>query len=69
LELLRAIPGVETVEPISKTRIRLISEAGTDLRNEVFQFVAAHKLSLIELKAEETTMENIFKELTMEERQ
>lgn len=67
LELVRAIPGVEMVEPLSGTRIRIISDAGVDLRNEVFQFIAANKLSLIELKAEETTMENIFKELTMEE--
>jgi ABC-2 type transport system ATP-binding protein len=51
-ETLRLVPGLEAHE-------------GIDLRAEVFRFAADHALSLRGLKQEESSLEEIFRELTV----
>jgi ABC-2 type transport system ATP-binding protein len=46
---------------------RLKAKNGADLRAEVFKFATERKLSLIGLKQEENTLEDIFRSLTVKE--
>lgn len=64
LSSLRGVIKVEKVEITSPHRYRLYSEAGVDLRPEIFRFAADRNLSLIGLKQEEGSLENIFHSLT-----
>lgn len=61
---LAALPGVESVESIRKGVYRLLSQTDTDLRPAVFRFAADRHLSLVGLKQEENTLEDIFRSLT-----
>jgi ABC-2 type transport system ATP-binding protein len=64
LQDLRGLTGVKSVEVVSNSQFRIKAHAGADLRPEIFRFAADHKLSLIGLKQEENSLENIFRELT-----
>ena len=64
LQDLRGLTGVKTVEVLGNSQFRILAHTGIDLRPEIFLFAADHKLSLIGLKQEETSLENIFRELT-----
>jgi ABC-2 type transport system ATP-binding protein len=64
---LRMLPGVERVIQLRKGCYRLSAKEGFDLRPEVFRFAADKKLSLIGLKQEENTLEEIFRSLTSKE--
>ncbi|HEU5289598.1 MAG TPA: ATP-binding cassette domain-containing protein, partial [Cyclobacteriaceae bacterium] len=64
VEDLRALEGVKSAEVLSNSQFRIIAQAGVDLRPEIFRFAADRKLSLIGLKQEENSLENIFRELT-----
>jgi ABC-2 type transport system ATP-binding protein len=64
---LQALPGVEGVIQLRKGCYRLSAKEGFDLRPEVFRFAADKKLSLIGLKQEENTLEEIFRSLTSKE--
>jgi ABC-2 type transport system ATP-binding protein len=64
---LRILPGVEGVIQLRKGCYRLSAKEGFDLRPEVFRFAADKKLSLIGLKQEENTLEEIFRSLTSKE--
>lgn len=61
---LRGLTGVKTVEAIGNSQFKIVAHTGIDLRPEIFRFAADHKLSLIGLKQEETSLENIFRDLT-----
>lgn len=61
---LRGLAGVKSVEVLGNSQFKILALAGIDLRPEIFRFAADHKLSLIGLKQEETSLENIFRELT-----
>ncbi len=61
---LKLIAGVHQVEEISSSKFRITSQPDIDLRPEVFRFAAERKLSLLGLKQEKSSLENIFKELT-----
>lgn len=61
---LKSIPGVEKVVRVEKSTFRIFSKAGVDLRPEIFRFAANKKLSLLGLKQEEGSLENIFRQLT-----
>jgi len=61
---LKSIQGVERVEEMTPTQFRITAYPGFDLRPEVFRFAADKGLSLVGLKNEENSLENIFKELT-----
>ena len=58
------LPGVTELIALEGNRYRLRVQHGVDIRPEVFRFAADRKLSLVGLKQEETSLENIFRELT-----
>lgn len=60
---LRALDRVKEVEEVRAGCFRITAAA--DIRQEVFRFAADRQLSLIGLRQEENTLENIFKELTV----
>ncbi len=61
---LRALAGVKTVEVLGSSQFKIMAHAGIDLRPEVFRFAADRKLSLLALKQEENSLENVFRLLT-----
>jgi ABC-2 type transport system ATP-binding protein len=48
-------------------KFRVISDGIVDVRPEIFKFAADNNLSLIGLKQEENSLENIFRDLTVSE--
>jgi ABC-2 type transport system ATP-binding protein len=66
---LEKIPGVSKVQALGDDRHRFCITGGIDIRPEIFRFAADRKLSLIGLKQEENSLENIFRELTSAGRQ
>ena len=58
------IPGVEVSQVIEGFKFRVVAKDAVDLRPEIFRFAADNNLSLIGLKQEESSLENIFRELT-----
>jgi len=64
-EVLRLIPGLKEIERINTFSFRLQPLEGIDLRAEVFRFAADQSLSLRGLKQEESSLEEIFRELTV----
>lgn len=61
---LMALEGVETVACLKKGVYRLAAREGADLRPEVFRLAADRNLSLIGLRQEENSLEEIFRSLT-----
>ncbi len=61
---LKGVRQVEKVDAPSLHRYRLYADAGVDVRPEIFRFAADRNLSLIGLKQEEGSLENIFHTLT-----
>lgn len=64
IEKISAVPGVERCQIVEGFKFRVTSKEGIDLRPEIFRFAADNNLSLIGLKQEESSLENIFRELT-----
>jgi ABC-2 type transport system ATP-binding protein len=64
-DVLRRVPGIKNIERINSTSFRLQPHEGVDLRAEVFRFAADHSLSLRGLKQEESSLEEIFRALTI----
>ena len=64
IESLKEISGVALVQEIAEKKFRITASGNVDLRAEIFRFAAEKHLSLIGLKQEENSLENIFKELT-----
>ena len=65
LDQLKLLPGVREVEVLEGFRYKVLSEGNIDLRPEIFRFAADNNLSLIGLKQEENSLENIFRDLTL----
>lgn len=63
-ENILGLTGVREVQDIGNHRYRVLANAGVDLRPELFRFAADNKLSLVGLKQEENSLENIFRDLT-----
>lgn len=61
---LQSLKGVIQVQEISKGKFNLLAAAGVDIRPELFRFAADKNLSLVGLKQEEASLENIFRALT-----
>jgi ABC-2 type transport system ATP-binding protein len=61
---LLALDGVEKVTRMQKGLYRLAAREGADLRPEVFRLAANKNLSLIGLRQEENSLEEIFRSLT-----
>ena len=62
---LSLLHGVTNVNQIANGKFSVIAGAGIDIRPELFRFAADKNLSLIGLKQEEASLENIFRELTV----
>jgi ABC-2 type transport system ATP-binding protein len=58
------LPGVSELVPLGENRYRINIHAGVDIRPEIFRFAADNNLSLIGLRQEENSLENIFRQLT-----
>ena len=65
-EELKSIAGISTVVQEGKI-FHITSESGIDIRAELFRLSAAKGLSLLSLKQEGNTLEEIFKSLTTKE--
>ncbi|MBX2894537.1 MAG: gliding motility-associated ABC transporter ATP-binding subunit GldA [Cyclobacteriaceae bacterium] len=61
---LAALHGVEQLIAVSPGVYKLTVAPGVDLRPEVFRFAAEHNLSLVGLKQEQLSLEEIFRSLT-----
>lgn len=64
MEPLRNINGVENINRVQSGMFSISVKIGMDIRPEIFRFAAEHKLSLVGLRQEESSLENIFRELT-----
>ncbi|MEX1240806.1 MAG: gliding motility-associated ABC transporter ATP-binding subunit GldA [Cyclobacteriaceae bacterium] len=63
-EEMAKITGVAELIPLGKNRYRIRHHPEVDIRPEIFRFAADRNLSLVGLKQEEGSLENIFRELT-----
>ena len=61
---LSGLTGIKTVEALGSSQFKITAQKGIDLRPLIFHFAADHKLSLIGLKQQEASLENIFRDLT-----
>lgn len=61
---LRKISDVDKVVQLEGSKFRIYAREGADVRPEIFRFAADRKLSLLGLRQEEGSLENIFRELT-----
>lgn len=65
LDQLKSLSGVKDVQPREGSRYKVTSDGTVDVRPEIFRFAADNNLSLIGLKLEENSLENIFRDLTL----
>jgi ABC-2 type transport system ATP-binding protein len=65
-EALASIAGVVRVEALTETSFTLESDETMDIRPELFRFASEKNISLVGLKLEEHSLENIFRSLTNE---
>lgn len=63
-EDLRGLKGVQEVIKLTATSFRIIPVPSADVRPELFRLASEKNFSLVGLKQEENSLENIFKELT-----
>ena len=64
LDILKKIPGINKLET-SENKIRIFVDPGMDIRADIFKLASENNLTLIGLHKEETSLENIFQQLTM----
>ncbi len=64
LSEMKRISGVSKIENLGDNRYRIFIDKGTDIRPEIFRYAADRNLSLIGLRQDENSLENIFRELT-----
>lgn len=65
IEDLIALEGVDEVQHLGAMKYRVTSTSSKDLRPVLFRFAADKNLSLVGLKQEEGSLEDIFKSLTV----
>lgn len=63
-EQLQQLPEVTSVQLLDTFKFKVVAAAGVDIRPALFRFAADNNLSLIGLKQEESSLENIFHSLT-----
>jgi ABC-2 type transport system ATP-binding protein len=68
-EILRLIPGIKKLDRLNSFSFCLEPLEGFDLQAEVFRFAADHSLSLRGLRQEENSLEEIFRQLTINQQQ
>ncbi len=64
LNSFKGVQGVKRLEKITDKRIRVFSEPGIDVRNELFRYAVEQKMNVLEMRQEEQSLENIFHSLT-----
>lgn len=64
IEQLKTLRGVKEVQALEGFTFKVISDGIVDLRPEIFRFATDNNVSLIGLKQEENSLENIFRDLT-----
>lgn len=64
-QALRNIQGVAAVEPDGPRRWKLATETGKDIRAQVFAFAVERGLTLLELRRESQSVEEVFRALTL----
>jgi ABC-2 type transport system ATP-binding protein len=64
---LLALKGVQEVTQPEGMKFRIVAGQGIDIRPEIFRFATDNNLSLIGLKLEENTLEEVFRQLTIPE--
>lgn len=62
---LENLTGVSEIFSLGSNQYRVIASPGVDIRPEIFRFAAEKNLSLIGLKQEDTSLEHIFRDLTV----
>lgn len=62
--LLSLLPGVSSIVPVTPTSYRIEAMDLVNLRTEIVRLVSVHQLSLVGLKQEESSLEEIFRNLT-----
>jgi ABC-2 type transport system ATP-binding protein len=62
--LLGKIKNVQGVKPLGDNRWLLSSSADHDVRADLFAFAVAHRLTLLELRRESHSVEEVFQQLT-----
>lgn len=63
IELLKKIPGINKVEA-SENKVRIFVNHDVDIRADIFRLASEKNLPLIGLHKEDTSLENIFQQLT-----
>ncbi len=61
---LSKIEGVKSVKALTSNRWELLSNKKADIRSNIFHFAVEHKLTLLEMRKETQSIENVFQELT-----
>ncbi len=62
--LLKQIENVKRVDALGKTHWKLASDQDKDIREAVFNFAVSNNLTLLEMRKEVFSVENVFQELT-----
>lgn len=65
IELLRTVAGVEAVADEGNGKFSVTAAEGVDIRPALFRFAADQNLSLLGLRQQENSLENIFSHLTV----
>jgi ABC-2 type transport system ATP-binding protein len=60
-----SIAGIKEILPMENFTYKVMSDGSGDVRPEIFRFATDCNVSLIGLKQEESSLENIFRELTI----
>lgn len=68
LEALRKISGLCKAEALNPNTYLVESDPSTDLRPALFQFAVSNKLVLLTLNEQQQSLENVFQDLTRNER-
>ncbi|HMO38352.1 MAG TPA: gliding motility-associated ABC transporter ATP-binding subunit GldA [Saprospiraceae bacterium] len=66
-KLLSGISGVQQVKDLGKNRWQLIAPATTDIRSGISAFAAKHQLTLLEMRKETSSVEDVFHQLTADQ--
>jgi len=61
---LRQIPGVKRVQEAGKNKYMLYSDSNNDLRSTLFEFAVANNMKILTLQRSESSLEEIFHQLT-----
>ena len=61
---LEKIPRVKRIKSLGNSRWQFISEKNEDIRATIFEFAVANQLTLLEMKREVFSVEDVFQELT-----